>query len=483
MSSPPPLLGEILVRLGLVTAVQVEEALLRQAKTGERVGEALVGLGHVRMEELRRALNEELGLSADLPQRPQLGELLVGLKHISAAQLEEALREQRKDGRRLGELLVEKGFCSYRQVYDGLALQQRMTTAVAVQGQEATVTHPTPDQIRVLVVDDSQLACSLVEEGLRPLGFEVVVFNDPFHALEAVSTVMPSIVLSDLDMPGMDGAELCRRLKASSHRQIPVIILTANDGESQKVAGLKAGADDYVSKGASMNELGARIESVVRRAGETSRMRRLFARYTSDAVVDEVLKSGEVVLTGEKREVTALFADLRNFTGLAESLPAEQTVGILNAVLSRLADAVMTCGGTLDKFLGDGLMAVFGAPVRRDDDAVRAVQSAQMMMESLRTLNDEPEIRQAQLQLALGVGINTGVVVVGNIGSQRRAEYTCIGDSVNVAARLCALAGPGEILVGERTRQLIQGGRFEELPPVRLKGKAHPVPLFRAAWR
>jgi adenylate cyclase len=196
-----------------------------------------------------------------------------------------------------------------------------------------------------------------------------------------------------------------------------------------------------------------------------------------------------VVLTGEKREVSVLFADIRNFTGLAESLPPEQVVGVLNQVLGRLSDAVLTCGGTLDKFLGDGLMAVFGAPVARPDDALRAVQCAKMMMAAMAELGAEAEAEWAAnaregrpLVLELGIGINSGLVVAGNIGGAMRTEYTCIGDAVNVAARLCSLAGPGEILVGERTRNLVDTREttFEELPPVRLRGKQQPVPLYRA---
>ena len=180
-------------------------------------------------------------------------------------------------------------------------------------------------------------------------------------------------------MPGLDGVELCRRLKEGPARAVPVIILTANDSETERVQGPARRARTTTSTSPlRMEELAARIESVMRRTGETERMRKLFARYTSDAVVEEILKSPDaVVLTGEKREVTVLFADIRNFTGLAESLPPEQVVGVLNQVLGRLSDAVLTCGGTLDKFLGDGLMAVFGAPVYREDDALRALQSAE----------------------------------------------------------------------------------------------------------
>ncbi|MBE2248745.1 MAG: response regulator, partial [Myxococcus sp.] len=329
----------------------------------------------------------------------------------------------------------------------------------------------------VMVVDDSALSCALVQDGLQVHGYEVLPFTDPFLALEQLDLLRPDLVLTDLDMPGLDGAELCRRVKAGPRLELPVLILTANDAEAQRVGLLKAGADDYVHKGASMGELAARIESVLRRTNQTERMRRLFARYTSDAVVEQVLRSGDVALSGEKREVTVLFADLRNFTAFAEAAAPEAVMSRLNDVLGRLADLVLAWGGTLDKFLGDGLMAVWGAPIRHDDDAQAAVSAALQMMTDVR---DRNAARPLDERLELGVGINTGPVVAGSIGSARRTEYTCIGDTVNVASRLCALAGPGEILVGAGTAEVLrQFGPLEALAPVRVKGRTAPVPLFK----
>jgi len=284
-------------------------------------------------------------------------------------------------------------------------------------------------------------------------------------------------VLTDLDMPGLDGSELCKRVKNGLRRELPVLILTANDADAKRIGLLRAGADDFVHKGASMDELAARIENVLRRTTQTERMRRLFARYTSDAVVEEVLRAGEVVLTGEKRLVTVLFADIRNFTGLAESLPPEQVMRRLNEVLGRLADIVLAWGGTLDKYLGDGLMAVWGAPIRHDDDVHSAVSAALQMMSEIRESNGQKPLTE---RVELGLGLNTGQAVAGSIGSAKRTEYTCIGDTVNVASRLCALAGPGEILVAGGTAEVLrQFGPLEELPPVRVKGRTAPIPLFK----
>ena len=254
---------------------------------------------------------------------------------------------------------------------------------------------------------------------------------------------------------------------------------TANDEESTRLKGLREGADDYVSKGASMEELAVRVETVLRRTRETDRVRRMFAQYTSDAVVEEILRTGEVVLSGEKREVTVLFADLRNFTSFAESHAPEEVMRQLNQVLGRLADVVLEHGGTLDKFLGDGLMAVWGAPVRHADDAVQAVRAALQMIREVAEVNTT---RVGEAPFELGVGLNTGMVLAGSIGSARRTEYTCIGDAVNVASRLCALAAPGWVLLGETTASAVGDAiTVETLEPVRVKGKAHPVPLFRVA--
>lgn len=477
MTEPTRRFGDLLIELGLVTEGQVAEALALQPLTGARVGEALLSLGYLTRPQLQRALALAISRGDTVVlDRPPLGEILIGLQYLSADALELGLEKQRRDGRRLGELLIELGACTHQQVYEALGLQQRMSAAEPPPKTTSGV-QAAPTGRRVLVVDDSELACSLVQDGLTNHGYEVAAFNDPFLALEQLDVVKPDLVLTDLDMPGIDGAELCRRIKSGPRRELPVLILTANDGDAQRVGLLKAGADDYVHKGASMEELAARIESVLRRTSQTERIRRLFARYTSDAVVEEVLRGGDIALTGEKRVVTVLFADIRNFTGFAETQPPEEVMARLNDVLGRLADVVLAWGGTLDKFLGDGLMAVWGAPVRHEDDVQASVSAALQMMAEVRERNAD---RPATQRLELGLGLNTGPVIAGSIGSTRRTEYTCIGDTVNVASRLCALAGPGEILVGGGTAEVLRRfGPLEELAPVRVKGRTAPVPLFK----
>jgi adenylate cyclase len=451
-----------LVELGFVTDAQFTEALARRP---DRVSEALVELGHITQGQLRQAL-----AAVKSTTRPRLGDVLIDRLHITPERLEHVLQLQASGGeaRHLGELLVETGECTYEQVFEALRIQSSSAS--------------TTKQHRVMVVDDSLIVCSVLTQGLMDLGYDVVSFEDPVRALAELAAVQPDLVVSDLEMPNLDGAQLCRRLKEISQGQLPVIILTANESETA-IAGLEAGADDYVRKGTSMEELGARIGTILRRTNETSRVRRMFARYTSDAVVDQVLQATDVVLTGEKRDVTVLFADIRSFTSFAETQSPDRVVTTLNDILGQLADAVLAHGGTIDKFLGDGLMAVFGAPMRLSNDPARALAAATQMLAAAAARNTtcSPELR-----LDIGVAINTGPVVAGSIGNERRTEYTCIGDTVNVASRLCSIGDAGDILVGAGTVDRIiaessgDRTRFEEMAPVHLKGKAQPTRVFRA---
>lgn len=473
--SPLKRFGDLLIELGLVTERQVREAMTLQPQSSSRLGESLLSLGYLTRPQLQRALAQALRSGDALVlDRPPLGEVLYGLKYVTADGLEAAIERQRVDERRLGELLVELGECTPQQVNEALRLQARM----GPQPSYPPPLTPLPSTgKRLLIVDDSPLVLNLLSDELTSRGYQTITTNDAVFALEEVARIKPDLVVTALNMPGLDGLDFARRLKASPATR-PIIILTSSDAETQRVRGLKAGADDYLAKSASLDELGARIETVLRRADETEHLRRLFARYTSDAVVDELLRtSANVSLTGEKRIVTVLFADLRGFTGLAETMPPEDVLALLNDVLGRLADVVLEWGGTLDKFLGDGLMAIWGAPVHRDDDTLAAVGAALAMHDAIRERNALPS---STLALELGIGLNTGVAVVGSLGNARRSEYTCIGDVVNVASRLCAMAGPQELLTGQGTAERLAAmGGLERLPDARIKGKAQAVPIFK----
>jgi adenylate cyclase len=207
--------------------------------------------------------------------------------------------------------------------------------------------------------------------------------------------------------------------------------------------------------------------------------RRDFERLLPPEVVDQVVNGGvRLERGGELRDTTVLFTDIRGFTAWAESQQPAHIVSVLNDYFELMVDAIHRHKGTLDKFMGDGIMALFGAPISYGDDAVHAVECAIEMMQFLEQFNREHEATGDQF--AIGIGIDTGPVVAGYMGSSKSMEYTAIGDHVNLSSRLCGAAAPGQILISAETMNAL-GGRFpaQQLPPIQVKGKAKPVPVFQ----
>ena len=212
---------------------------------------------------------------------------------------------------------------------------------------------------------------------------------------------------------------------------------------------------------------------------DVNKVKNTFKRYVSKQVVDEILDNdSKLNLGGEKRKVTVLFADIRGFTSMSEKMEPEVVVSTLNEYFSEMIDIVFKNNGTLDKIIGDELMVVYGAPISAKDDTTRAVQTASDMQEKLKELNEERKKRKEPL-IAVGIGINRGEVVSGNIGSREMMDYTVIGDTVNLAARLCSAAKPGQILVSnsvfKKTRKMINYKKIEQLS---LKGKRKKIDIF-----
>jgi len=228
----------------------------------------------------------------------------------------------------------------------------------------------------------------------------------------------------------------------------------------------------------SIEQFGLRAKTL-----EQQRHRERLSRYITPAVVDRIIDAGdESRMLADKEEVTVLFGDLRGFTSLSEKLPPSEVVDILNAVLSRLTDAVFRNQGTLDKFMGDGLMAFFGAPLRTKDHASQAVRAAHDMLTSLDEFN---QTRPEGAKIGIRIGINTGPVIVGDIGSISRKDYTVIGDTVNVASRFeSSVAQVNQIVIGPATYAAL-GDEFicEALPPATLKGRSEPIQPYRVLSR
>ena len=213
---------------------------------------------------------------------------------------------------------------------------------------------------------------------------------------------------------------------------------------------------------------------------EEERMMRRLRRYFSPQVIETILKGGAWTQDDimEPRELTAtvLFTDIVGFTHLSEQMPPREINMILNRHFHRMAGIVFQYEGTLDKYLGDGLMAVFGAPMEKEDDAERAIQAARQMREELREMRDETGV---DTQFDIRIGVNTGRVVAGNIGSPNRVDYTVIGDPVNVASRLESIAEPNQILIGEETYRHVKGlFDIKKVGPKKVKGKGAEIMVY-----
>jgi len=216
------------------------------------------------------------------------------------------------------------------------------------------------------------------------------------------------------------------------------------------------------------------------RISEEERMRNRLQRFHSPQVIEMILKGGEETIDDimESKELiaTILFADIVGFTRLSETMPPREINIILNRYFSRMTDIVFRYGGTLDKYIGDGLMAVFGAPMEKEDDAERAVRTA---LEIRRQLTAMMKTTSADRRFDIRVGLNTGRVVAGNIGSPKRMEYTVIGDPVNVASRLESIAKPNQIIIGEETFCFVKNKfKIQEIGTRKVKGKSSGIMVY-----
>ena len=345
---------------------------------------------------------------------------------------------------------------------------------------------------RILAVDDNRQNLDLLTKALTSAQYEIITATDGPTALNLVESAAADLVLLDVMMPGMSGYEVCERIRANeTTRLLPVVMLTALHDVSHRIRGIEAGADDFLTKPFNREELLTRVKSLLRIKTlhddiETKNrlLRTLFGRYVSEEVAAEIIADPErqLKLGGEKREVTVLFGDLRGFTPLAERLDPQDAVDILNVYLTHVIDVVFEHRGTLDKFRGDGFMAFFGAPIGHDEHPSSAVRCALVMQERLKGVSFA---RFPDLHLHMGIGINTGTVIAGNIGSERRTDYTVIGNEVNVAQRFESNAGPGQILITGSTYERVKDSvEVRELGLLRVAGKQDGVLAYDVLrWR
>jgi adenylate cyclase len=232
-------------------------------------------------------------------------------------------------------------------------------------------------------------------------------------------------------------------------------------------------------------QAGAAIDNAMahQKIAQQTLQRSALERFLSPEVAEMVVANPDIRLGGVNQKVTIMFADIRGFTPMSENMGPERVVEILNEYFTRVTDVVFDYGGTLDKYIGDAVMTVFGAPISKGNDAANAVNAAIQIQRLLIELNRDAAARRWP-ELSVGIGINTGIVTAGNIGSLRRIDYTVIGDSVNIASRLTSNAKGGQILISDSTAEDLRGNfDLQALPPMMVKGRSVPLRVFDVVWR
>jgi len=359
---------------------------------------------------------------------------------------------------------------------------------------------------RILAVDDVAENLEILQMRLESRGYEVVLAADGEAALAAVREQLPDLILLDIMMPKMDGIEVARRLKADTSLPfIPIILVTAKADDKDVVAGLDAGGDDYLTKPFEHAALVARVRSMLRikelhdevrrqaaqladwnakleeriatQLAEIERIGRL-KRFLAPQIAEMIVSAGsEQILDSHRRDIIVLFCDLRGFTAFAETAEPEEVMALLADYHGALGPLVHHFEGTLDRFSGDGMMVFFNDPLPCPDPAERAVRLGIAMREAFAHLAERWQ-RRGQ-RIGLGVGIAQGFATMGRIGFEGRYEYSAIGTVSNLAARLCAEAKDGQILLSQRVATAV--AELVQLTPVgelSLKGLTRPVPAY-----
>ena len=361
----------------------------------------------------------------------------------------------------------------------------------------------------ILVVDDIAKNVKLLADVLAAKGFRTSTAASGEEALERIAADMPDLVLLDVMMPGMSGYDVCAAIRADPKTGIlPVVLVTALDPAQERIKGLEAGADDFLTKPVNQAELMARVRSLLRikalydqvqaqraeladwnrtleqrvadgvvQLANLSRLKRFFSPQLAEAILaggtDDPLKS-------HRREIAVVFLDLRGFTAFTETSDPEEVMGVLREYHTAMGELILAHEGTLERFTGDGIMVFFNDPVPVPDAAARAVRMALQMQQRTAQLAQGWKRRGYELQL--GIGIAMGFATIGGIGFEGRIDYGAIGTVTNLAARLCGEARGGEILVAPRVVAAL-GDEFAVEPAgeLALKGLQRPVATSRVS--
>jgi adenylate cyclase len=332
----------------------------------------------------------------------------------------------------------------------------------------------------VLIVDDNRMNRLLLGRGLEQQGHTVAFAEHGREALDLLGRQKFDLLLLDVEMPELDGYQVLAELKLHpEHGDVPVIVTSALDELDSVVRCVEMGAEDYLTKPINPVLLKARITASLEKKRLRDQQRDLISTFATKEVAEDLRTSG-FSLGGKHVEASAMFCDIRSFTTIVESLEPAETIELLNDYYTLMMDAIGGEGGIVNQMVGDGLMAIFGAPLPREDHRRRAVLAARQMVELMRLFNAERAARDT-LQIQIGIGIASGHVVAGYTGTLQRATYTCVGDTVNVAARLEShtkvLNRP--ILIDDHTRRGLEDViAVEAHGELLVKGKTKPVKVY-----
>ena len=332
----------------------------------------------------------------------------------------------------------------------------------------------------LLVVDDNKVNRILLSRGLEGQGHRVETAENGKQALEKLRTQPFDLVLLDIEMPEMDGyqvLEMC--LKDPELRDIPIIMTSSLDELDSVVKCVELGAEDYLNKPINPVLLRARVNASLEKKRLRDEQRKLFRTFATPEVADELLRTG-FSLGGKYVDATVLFADIRSFTSYAEKEDPAEIIDLLNDFFALMFDAITNHHGTVNQMVGDGLMAIFGAPIPRQEHREDAVRAALEMISLLDGFNQQQAMLN-KTQIQIGVGVATGRMIAGYTGTQERATYTCIGDTVNLAKRIedhtKVIQRP--ILIDQYTREGLPAEiEVEALGALLFKGKQQPIQTF-----
>jgi adenylate cyclase len=333
---------------------------------------------------------------------------------------------------------------------------------------------------RLLVTDDNKVNRLLLTRNLELMGHRVSTAENGRVALDMLRREPFDLMLLDIEMPEMDGFQVLGELaKDLDLRDLPVIVTSSLEGLDHVVRCIELGAEDYLTKPVNPVLLKARIGASLEKKRLRDLQKELVRRFATAEVVEDLQQTG-FSLGGKRVRGSVLFADIREFTPLAESQPPEETIELLNTYYTLMFNAISGHGGIVSQIAGDGLMAVFGAPLPLADHCDATVRAALEMIELIELFNVE-QASASKPPIRIGIGIASGEMVAGYTGTNERATYTCIGDTVNVASRLegHTKVAARAILIDAETRAGLRDDiAVEGLGPVAIRGKVQPVEVF-----